>query len=95
VYNQKVWLKEDNMRRIRDLFKKRAETSTSKIKSIRCLEVRKFYDSTWEVELKSGEICKIVRDDLETEKELRSAVERCGTAEDIKNLDMRMKIYYD
>ena len=81
--------------RIRDLFRKRVESSTSKIKSIKCLEVRKFYDSTWEIELKSGEVCKIVRDDLETEEELRTAVEKCDTVEDIKNLDMRMKIYYD
>ena len=83
------------MMRIRDLFKKSTENSTSKIKSMRCLEVRKFYDSTWEIELKSGEICKIVRDDLETEEELRAAIERCETVEDVENLNMRMKIYYD
>ena len=81
--------------RIRNLFRKRAASSTSKIKSIRCLEVRKFYDSTWEIELTSGEVCKIVRDDLETEEELRAAVEKCDNIEDVENLNMRMKIYYD
>jgi hypothetical protein len=70
--------------------------SDSKIKSIKCIEVRKFYDSTWDIELKSGETCRIVRDDLETEADLRGAIEKCSNAEEIRNtLDMRTKIYYD
>ena len=68
----------------------------SKIKSIKCVEVRKFYDSTWDIELKNGESCRIVRDDLETEEELRSIIEKCDSADEIVAvLDMRNKIYYD
>ena len=70
--------------------------SDSKIKSIKCVEVRQFYDSVWDIELKSGEICRIVRDDLETEEELRSIIEKCDSADEIVAvLDMRDKIYYD
>ena len=69
---------------------------SSKIKSIKRIEVRQFYDSTWNIELKNGESCCIVRDDLATEEELRELVERYDSAEEIqKALDMRNKIYYD
>lgn len=68
----------------------------SKIKSIKRVHIRQFYDSTWEIELKNGEICRIVRDDLETEEELRSIIEKCDGADEIVAvLDMRDKIYYD
>ena len=71
-------------------------TNDSKIKSIKCIEVRKFYDSTWDIELKNGETCRIVRDDLETEAKLRSEIEKCDCVNEIKErLDMRNKIYYD
>jgi hypothetical protein len=73
-----------------------ASVINSKIKSIKCIEVRKFYDSTWDIELKNGETCRIVRDDLETEENLRSIIEKCDGADEIVAvLDMRNKIYYD
>ena len=80
----------------KDKFREEKVSPDSKIKSIKCVEVRKFYDSTWEIELKNGETCRIVRDDLETEDELRSIIEKCDSVDEIVAvLDMRNKIYYD
>lgn len=93
-------MEKNNM--LKNLFVKNRKESTkasvadSKIKSIKCIEVRKFYDSTWDIELNNGESCRIVRDDLETEEELRSIIEKCDSANEIVAvLDMRNKIYYD
>ena len=66
-----------------------------KIKSIECIEVRKFYDSTWKIEFENGLDCMLTRDDLETEQELRKDIENCDSVEEVKSLDMRHKIYYD
>ena len=67
-----------------------------KIKAINCLEVRMFYDSKWRIELEDGSVCTIVRDDDETEAELRKVVESCKDVEEIKSkIDRKNKIYYD
>lgn len=66
-----------------------------KIKSIKCLETRMFYDSTWKIDFHSGESCTIVRDDTESEADLIEAIGNCKTVDDVKRLDMKSRIYYD
>lgn len=67
-----------------------------KVKSIKCLEVRQFYDSRWKIDFENGESYIIVRDDTETEENLREAVEQCKSIDEIeKKVDMRDHIYYD
>jgi hypothetical protein len=66
-----------------------------RIKSIECIEVRQFYDSTWKIEFEDGMSCVLTRYDFETEQELRKAIMACDSVEDVKALDMRNKIRYD
>lgn len=66
-----------------------------KIKSIKCVEVRQFYDSTWKVEFEDGASCVLTRYDFETEQDLKNAIMSCDSVEDVKALDMRSQIRYD
>lgn len=69
-----------------------------KILYIGCVEVRKFYDSKWEIAfLDKGELnfISLTCDERESHSSLLKALEKCETVEEIQKLDYRDKIYYD
>jgi hypothetical protein len=66
-----------------------------KVNELRKVEKRMFYDSTWTIDTNQGCIERLTRDDSETYDNLKELIERCNNIEEVKNLDMRNKIYYD